>query len=124
MDGAVRQAKSLHRGLGGSHDGVLRGRIFARRRNVEGLFEEWAVQRIGLVEQRKHAELAVRQDAFERELAAFDEALYLKKAVLILVQPRDIGICQQAFDPAERHRELGRVVGADYSTAGGQSERF
>ena len=44
-----------------------------RRRDVDGLLEGRAVQRIGLVEQRQHLQRAAGQDPFERELGPGDE---------------------------------------------------
>ncbi len=63
----------------------------------------------------------MREDAFERELAAFNEGFHLKKAILIFVQARDIGIGQQVFDAAESRDEFRGIVGANYAAAGGES---
>ena len=51
----------------------------ARRRHVDGLFEERALQRIGLVEDRQRLEIrrAVTRP-FDGELAAFDVAFHLQ----------------------------------------------
>jgi hypothetical protein len=85
-------------------------RIFARRRDVDGLFEERTIERIGLVEKREHAELAMRENAFQREFAAFDEGFHLQEAVLIFVEARDVGIGQQVFDAAESRDELAGLL--------------
>ena len=53
------------------------GRL-ARRRHVDGLFEERPFQRIGLVEDGERLELAGGHQAFDGELAAGDVALHLQ----------------------------------------------
>ena len=55
----------------------LRGVAARRRGDVEGLFEERAVERIGLVEHRQHVQRAVHQDALERDLESRHESLDL-----------------------------------------------
>ena len=83
-------------------DGML-----ARWRDVDGLLEEGTIERIGLIENREHAQSAAREKPLQREFAAFDESLHLQEAVLIFVKPRDVGIGQEVLDAAESSDEFG-----------------
>src|ERR1700728_2925554 len=116
MDGTFGEAESFHGCLRGSHNLLLRFAGLTRRRDVDGLLEERAVERIRLVEKRQHAEFSLGEDAFERELAAFNEGFHLKKSILIFVQARDLWIGEQGRDPAESRDELRGMVGANHAT--------
>ena len=98
-----------------------RGGILARWREVDGLLEKGAIERIGLIEDREHAQLATREQPLQREFAAFDERLHLQEMVLIFVKPRDVGIGQKLFNAAESNAEFGGVIGANDAPAGGKS---
>ena len=56
-------------------DGGLSSARQPGRRDVDRLLEEGAVERVGLVEEREHLELAVGQQALQRDLAPGDEVL-------------------------------------------------
>ena len=56
-------------------DCSLGRRIGRRGSDVEGLFEERAVERVRLVEDCEHLQVAVRHQALDGELAALDEPL-------------------------------------------------
>ena len=47
---------------------ALRGGGLARRRDVDGLFKERAVERIGLVENREHAQLSIREQCLRARI--------------------------------------------------------
>ena len=53
-----------------------------RRRDVDRLFEEGAVERVRLVEDREHGQRSARQHAFEGDLRPRDERLDEQRAVL------------------------------------------
>ncbi len=56
---------------------------------------------------------------FQREFAAFDKTLHLQEAILIFVQPRDIGIGKKFFDALKSNGEFGGIVSANDTPAGG-----
>src|ERR1700737_521155 len=57
----------------GLDDPRLRRRIPPRWRDIDGLLEEGSVERIGLVEDGQHLELAVAKQGLDRQLVAGDE---------------------------------------------------
>ena len=83
----------VHRSLGQSVSGApftyplgrqrLHGPRQPRRRHVDRLFEEGAVERVRLVEDREHGQLSARQHAFERDLRPRDERLDEQRAALL-----------------------------------------
>ena len=86
-----------------------------RRRDVNGLFEIGALQRIGLVEERQHRETAVVEQSFQGDLVTGDVFLDQDMARGLAA---DVGLFQDCADPPERGGELDRIVGADDATAG------
>ena len=73
--GPSRSPSAAGPGGDGLHHPLLeRGRV-ARRRDVEGLLEERAVERVRLVEERQDLEPPAPEEPLERHLGAGDEAL-------------------------------------------------
>ncbi len=69
-----------------------RRRVAARRRrDVERLFEERTVERVGLVEHRQHVQRAVFEHALERHLESRHESLDLDQAGRRIAQRPDVG---------------------------------
>src|SRR5262249_28052893 len=73
VNGASHKAHRLTSGFGGRSYGRLSLARKTRRRDVDGLFKERAVERVGLVEDRQHLEPSRGQQALERDLVARDE---------------------------------------------------
>ena len=90
----------------------------ARGRDVDRLLEEGAVERVGLVEERQHVQLAVGQQPLQRHLEAGDERL--DQEMVSLGRARSRRSSSRPRDARERRDELGRVVGADHAAAAGE----
>src|SRR5919108_4044457 len=74
MNGAMSEAEGCGYLSRTGRDLVLyRGRE-ARWRDVDRLLKKRAVQRVGLVEERQHAQLAVGDEALQGHLSPWDEA--------------------------------------------------
>ena len=58
----------------GGQRGLDQGRL-AGRGDIDRLFEERAVERVGLVEDRQHLEDPAHQEGLDRDFGAGDEAL-------------------------------------------------
>ena len=54
-------------------DVCLNGQGQPRRRDVDRLFGEWTVQRIGFVEQSQDPKLSIGEEPFQRHLTSRDE---------------------------------------------------
>src|SRR5579884_3950432 len=81
----------------------------ARRRDINGLLKKRAVQRVRLVEKRENLQLAVRENAFQRDLEAGDEVLNQKRGFLLRIALGE----QQPFQAIDGSDALGFVIGAD-----------
>ena len=110
-------------GGGRLRDPGLGGLGQPRRRHVDGLLEEGAVERIGLVEEGQGAEDAALQQAFERHLAARHEVLH-QDGVGPLAQLRHVRRAQDLADALEGGHELRRVVRPDHAAAGREHQRL
>ncbi len=64
VDWAVRQTQSSYRISRAFLDGTLHGVGEPRRRDVDRLFKVWAFERIGLIEDRQHAQSAIGEKSF------------------------------------------------------------
>src|SRR5262249_59801343 len=95
-----------------------------RRRNVNRLFEERAVQRIRFVEDCKDPQDAVGHDAFEREFASRDVGLDEDLVLESGAGRPDLGPREQGSDPIERGTEPLGLVGAYDAAAPRQSDWF
>lgn len=62
--------------------------------------------------------------AFEGEFATFNVSLDLNEVVSILLEAADFRSIKNCSDPDKSLAKFGVIVSADYSPAGGQSERF
>ena len=105
-------------------DSPLRFGTGPRWRQVDRLFEERPLQRVGLVEEREDEEAAPRQQGFEGELLSGDVLLDQEVTRFVTASPAQLGICQQCGDPRVCGGELVGVVRADHSAAGGQEGGF
>src|SRR5829696_9131772 len=94
------------------------------RRDVDGFFEERPIEELGLVENRKYAQLTPGDHRFDRVLLpvdeAFDQQLVLQSAAL----RADFSTGEQSPYPVHRSLELTGVVGADHATAARQTKRL
>ena len=95
----------------------------ARRRRVDGLLEERALERVGLVEQRKDIEVAVDEQALERDFDARNITLDQNLAHG-LAERRNVGRLENAGDALGRGDEFGRIVSADDAPARRQRKRL
>ena len=95
-----------------------------RRRDVDRLFEERAVERIGFVENREHAQRAVVHQRFDRVLASRNEGFDERRVVRVVAFRADVGRLYQRMQPFDGGGELAFVVGAHHATAAGQRHRL
>ena len=102
-----------------------RGRV-ARRRDVNGLLEVRAVERVRLVEQREHLERAAAQEPLERDLRAGHERLDEHLARLLLAARASLRarVPEQPRDAPPRGDEPGGIVRADDAAARREDERL
>ena len=124
VDGTVDEAERLRAGRRGCPQRRLRSRGQARRRHVNGLLEEGAVQGVGLVEERERRELAPRQQPFERHLSPLDEVLHEDLPRRPAAPRRDVRRRENAGDPAPGGFEAGRIVRADDAAAARENRRL
>lgn len=124
MNGPVPESEGADRLAGGFDDGALHIERFARGGDVDGLFEEWSFEGIGLVEDGDDLELAAGHQTFESELAALDITLDLDRFIDGFVNLADFGLFEDAANATKGGDELIGTVGANDAAAGGQSERF
>ena len=75
MDRAVGEAKGVRRLSRRCSDLRLLLTQKTRGRDVNRLLEEGAVERVGLIEDGQHLELATKQESLDRDLFARDEIL-------------------------------------------------
>ena len=115
MNRTVGEAERGHRALD-RRDYVRLRR--ARRGQVDGLLEEWAIERIGFFKHGERLEATGREHAFDSVFLSCDEALDLQIAILLLAHHLDLGPREQRFDAAEGGDESGGIVGANHATAG------
>ena len=111
VDRALRQAEGPRRGLRSSGTLRLNLRRQARRRDVDRLLEEGTVERVGLVEERKHAQLPSHEEAFESNLHPGDEILDEDFRGRVACAHRNGRILQDAAEP------LPRTTNSDGSSA-------
>jgi hypothetical protein len=124
VHGTVRQAERGHGPPGRRDDLRLRRSTLTRRCDVQRLFKERAVKRIGFVEQRQRPQNAAGDDPFERELAAGDEFLHLDEPVLLFAPHADIEPGEQLLYALEGGYKLRLIVGANHAAAARKAERF
>ena len=101
---SVAQAEGAGRLATAAIDRALRVVGRRRRREVDGLFEEWPVERIGLVEDREQLQGAVVHQPFERELAALDEPLDQRDVARLVALGPHVGRMQAARAAGGRRR--------------------
>ncbi len=96
----------------------------ARGRDVQGLLEVGAVERVGLVEERQHLELAAAQDALERHLGTGNELLDADAMSRGIADRTQLGSVEQRRNAAPGDGEGGWVIGANHAPTGGEQQRF
>ena len=124
VDRALRQAEGPRRGLRSSGTLRLNLRRQAGRRDVDRLLEEGTVERVGLVEERKHAQLPSHEEAFESNLHPGDEILDEDFRARVACAHRNGRILQDAGEPLPRRHELRWVIGTNYATASRKEGRL
>ena len=97
-------------------DPLLRLPREPRRRHVDGLLEERAVERVRLVEERERLEPARHEEPLERDLAAGDELLDEQRAGGLAAHG-DVVAPEERGDAPEGGDELVRAVRADHAPA-------
>src|SRR5580704_19693947 len=102
MNRAVPQTGGRSRARDSAGNARLDTSQEGRGSNVDGLFKERTVERIGLVEQRQHAQRAVMEQPFDRELAAGDEALDQDPVVRLVALRTNLGQLQHGAEALER----------------------
>src|SRR5262249_33481392 len=92
------------------------------RRRVDLLFEERALERVRLVEDGKHARLAIREQRFDRVLAPGDESFDEHAIGIGITLGADVSRREEISQPAESDDEAVPVVGADDAPAAREDE--
>src|SRR5229473_2274110 len=99
-------------------------RFQSRRSDVDCLFEKWPDQRVRLIENRQHFQLASVGQAFDRDLQPVDVVLHLDELARLLTQNTDLRAAQKLPNTFERlHKFLGGI-GANHTTAAGERQWF
>ena len=124
MDRAMRQADRASGKADSDRHLLLQLPRRAGRRDIDGFFEERAVQRIGFVEERQHVERPMIQDSFDRELAALHEALDQRVVVRLMALVADVRRLQDTAQPIERADELRQAVRSHDAAAPREGERL
>ena len=120
----MTKSKCPDRARDGFHDFVLFHDRRARRCYVDGLFEEWSIQRIWFIEYREHLERPVGQYAFDRVLGAGDERLDQNVCVGPLALDGDVRRLEQSPDAFNRVRERPVIIGANHTLAARKRQRL
>src|SRR5713101_650042 len=124
VERAMKQAECIDRPLQRPSDLGLYGRFQSRRGDVDCLFEKWPDQRVRLIEDRQHSQLASVGQAFNRDFRPVDIVLHLDEPARLLTQSTDLRALQEPANTLERlHKFLG-VIGANHTTAAGEREWF
>ena len=95
-----------------------------RRRDVDRLLEERAVERIGLVEDGKHVQRAVVHQPLERVLASGDEPFDQRDRVRVVPLGAHVGRSHSARSRSTAAASAGRIVGAHHAAAARQRDRL
>ena len=120
----MKQAERVDRPLQRPSDFGLYGRFQSRRSDVDCLFEKWPDQRVRLIENRQHFQLASVGQAFDRDLQPVDVVLHLDELARLLTQNTDLRAAQKLPNTFERlHKFLGGI-GANHTTAAGERQWF
>src|SRR6202795_3477679 len=124
VERAMKQAERVDRPLQGPRDFGLYQRFQSRRGDVDCLFEKWPDQRVRLIENRQHFQLASVGQAFDRDLQPVDVVLHLDELARLLTQNTDLRAAQKLPNTFERlHKFLGGI-GANHTTAAGERQWF
>src|ERR1700674_1064895 len=95
VERAMKQAERVDRPLQRPSDFGLYGRFQSRRGDVDCLFEKWPDQRVRLIEDRQHSQLASVGQAFDRDLQPIDIVLHLNELASLLTQNTDSRAAQK-----------------------------
>ena len=124
VKGAVREADGTDGVCGATLDGAVLLGGQARGGDVDRFFEVRTFQRIGLIENGEDAKVAVGEQAFDGDLCAgkvtFDDDLVEMR----LAGGGDFGSGEETAYSLDGGEELGAIVGADDTLAGGKRERL
>ena len=109
--------------LGARRDGRLRGVRQTRRRDVDRLLEERAVQGVWLVEQRQHVQPARHEQALERDFRAGHE-VFNQELFGPLAAAGELWRGEDTFEASVGGDELLGIIRADHPATGGKPQRL
>src|SRR5262245_66319410 len=108
-------------GVGNSPCALL---AHSRRGHVNRFLEERTVERLGLLEDRQHVQVALMHHAFEGEFAALDESFDQSPLMSRVPLTPDVGSAQYRAKSIEAFDKLVGAVRPHHSTAAGECEGF
>src|SRR5207245_4635288 len=92
--------------------------------NVERLLEARAVERVRLVEQREHVQVAAHEQSLESNLGPRNEFLDQHALEIGIAALCDVGRTKQGGDPEKGRAESLRVISADHAAAPREHQRL
>jgi len=117
MNRSVPQTQRLRGSADPVDDRALRLRGCGRGRQVNGLFEERAVQRIGLVEDRQSLQSPVTHQSLDGTFPPRDEPLDQRRRMRVIPLGAHVGLLHQRPQPLEGRGKSFRIIGAHHATA-------